>query len=242
MNYYTLNENDHARHSWVLITEEKAKPRARPPEVPEVVHQLLGAPVPAGLRFKPRYARFRCGLCRRFDGYAVFDEGFDDNVKIRIKGDFGHSTDRIFVVNDRFLAALQSVNTSGYETKALGQTGWHALRITAVVTVADSAFGGGGGTCPECGRLEFAGVGIERISQITPPERAATLFTHSKSWPDEPMDRMPLLTEPVVQALKEHGIKGGYCNRLFTDEEWAKLKLNPLGILVKRPKGSQVFL
>ncbi len=242
MNYYTLWGNDQARHSWVLITEEKAKPRARPPEVPKVVHQLLGAPVPSGLRFKPRYSRFRCGLCRRFDGYAVFDEGFDGDVKIRIKGDFGHSTDRIFVVNDRFLAALRSVNTSGYETKALGQSGWHALKITTAVRVADSAYGGGGNTCPECGRLEFGGMDIDRISDITPPTEAVTLFTHQKSWPCTAFDRMPLLTEPVVHALKEHGIKGGFCDQLFTDEVWATLKLDSLGNLVKRPKGSQVFL
>jgi hypothetical protein len=33
------------------------------------------------------------------------------------------------------------------------------------------------------------------------------------------LDRCIFATEDVVRALKEGGIKGGYCNRLWTDGE-----------------------
>ena len=32
-------------------------------------------------------------------------------------------------------------------------------------------------------------------------------------------DRDNFMTEDVVEVLKKAGIKGGYCNRLFTDAE-----------------------
>ena len=243
MNYYMLVEKDHPRQSWALITEEKKTKRPeRPPEIPPTVHRLLGQPFPPGLRFKPQYSRYRCKLCRRFDEYEVFDEGFDDGVKIRIKGDFGHTTDRVFVVNDRFVKAIGSVNAQGYELKPLGKSGWHALRVTCLVKVLPGVLEASGMPCPECGRKEYAGGCVQKVSEIAVPESPNTFFASQESLPLPFWDRDIFLTEDLMQAMKSNGIKGGYCYRLYTDEEWSRLKVNPVGIVDDRPRWSLIFL
>ena len=243
MNYYMLVEKDHPRQSWALITEEKKTKRPeRPPEIPSTVHRLLGQPFPPGLRFKPQYSRYRCKLCRRFDEYEVFDEGFDDGVKIRIKGDFGHTTDRVFVVNDRFVKAIGSVNAQGYELKPLGKSGWHALRVTCLVNIAPGVIKTSDEKCLECGRPNEAWRSVQRISEIEIPTKANTFFTSKQSWPFHFYGRYLFVTEDLMQAIKSNGIKGGYCYRLYTDEEWSKLKVNPVGIVDDRPRWSTIVL
>ena len=243
MNCYSLNENDRPRHSWALITEEKkTRKPIRPPEISPTVRQLLGQPIPSGLRFKPQYSGYRCKSCRRFDGYAVFDEGFDDDVKIRIKGDFGHTTDRIFVVNDRFVHAIQSVDAKGYELKPLGKSGWHALRVNCFVEIAPGVIKVTNVSCSDCGRANEAWGLVQRISEVQIPPTKMSFFASSKSMPYMFLDREIFVTEDLLMALKSNGIKGGYALRLFTDEEWAKLKVNPAGVVDDRPRGSTVYL
>ena len=55
-------------------------------------------------------------------------------------------------------------------------------------------------------------------------------------------DRNVFVTEDVMLALKGNGIKGACSYRLFTDEEWSKLKVNPMGIVDDRPRWSTMFL
>jgi hypothetical protein len=38
-------------------------------------------------------------------------------VKIRIEGGFGHAADRIFVINDRLVEAIEAARAGGYELK-----------------------------------------------------------------------------------------------------------------------------
>ena len=243
MNYYRLSEKDQPRLSWALvIREKKGKLPERPPAIPATVHRLLGQPFPPGLRFKPQYSRYRCKLCGRFDGYEVFDEGFDDDVKIRIKGDFGHTTDRIFVVNDRFVKTIESVNAQGYELKPLGKSGWHAFRVNCLVGIAPGVIKTTNSVCPECGRPDEAWGLVQRVSEIDVPATSGTFFAPKKGMPRAVTDRDIFITEDLMLALKANGIKGAYCSRLFTDEEWAKLKVNPIGIVDDRPRGSTIFL
>lgn len=243
MNYYMLSEKDHPRQSWALITEErKTKQVKRPAEIPAIVHQLLGKPLPPGLRFKPQYSHYRCKLCRRFDGYEVFEKGFDDDVMIRIKGDFGHTSDRIFVVNDRFVRAIESVDAKGYELKPLGKSGWHALRVTCLVTFAPGVVKTSEWACSECGRPTEVWGRVQRVSEIEVPTVSNTFFASNRSMPYPFWDRNIFLTGDLVQALKSHDIKGGYCYQLYTDEEWSRLKVNPMGIVDDRPRWSTLFL
>jgi hypothetical protein len=243
MKYFSLREKDSSRPSWVLRVEEKpAKQRRRPAEISPSVSRLLGPPASGRPQFKPRYERFRCKLCRRYDSYEVFEEGFDDDVKIRIKGDFGHTSDRIFVVNDQFIEAVRSVNAGGYELKALGNSGWHALRVNCLVELADGIPVTSGKICSGCGRPEYAGRLVERVSEIINPPTGCMFFASGKAWPYYSRDREIFLTEPIVNSLKGHGIGRGYCCQLFTEEEWIGLKKNGLGTVDDLPRWSVVSL
>lgn len=243
MTYYSLVEKDHPRQSWVIMREERAsKSRKRGPEISPIVHQLLGQPFPNGLQLKPQYARYRCRECGRFDAEEIFKEGFDDEVKIRLKGDFGHTTDRIFVVSDRFVTALGSVNAQGYELKSLGGSGWHAMRVTCLVGIAAEVIKTSQQACKECARPFEACGCVQKVSEFKPPTSPYTLFTSTRSWPFPFFDKDIFMTEDLMLTLKQNKIKGGYCYRLYTDEEWSNLKINPVGIVDDRPRWSTIFL
>src|SRR5688572_8658202 len=225
MNIYRLQQKDQLRASWVILSEtEPPRKRTTPAGVPPTVRRLLGSPSEGQLHLKAQYAALVCKTCKRYDAYRMFDLGFDDDVTIRIKGDFAHTDDRVFLVGNRFLDVLKSSDVSGYEVKALGVTGWHALRVTRLVDSEASVIKTSGQPCAECGRPREAWGVHEHLGQVSLPTESNTFFTTRKSSPTPFYDRDIFITEEVVEALKRGGIKGGYCYRLFTTEEWHNME------------------
>ena len=221
--FYDLSENDHLRPSWVLFTPPSKSPSKRRSReaLPPAVNALLGPPPEGPMKIKPAYAKLRCPRCGRYEASEAFDIGFDDDSSIKIKGDFGHTTDRVFVVTNAFLNALKAIRIQGYETKPIGKTGWHALRVTLQVDAVPEVFKTSGSPCSGCGRPEESwGVPV-RLSDLAVPKITNTFFTTKQSWPSAPFfDRSIFLSEEMARALKDSGVKGGYCKRLLTDEEW----------------------
>lgn len=221
--FYYLSENDHLRPSWVLFTPaNKSTSKRKVSEViPPTVNALLGPRPESPMKIKLAYAGLRCPRCGRYEADRAFDIGFDGEASIKIKGDFGHAADRVFLVTNAFLNVLKAVRIQGYETKPIGATGWHALRITVLVDANPDVFKTAGSPCPECGRPEESwGVPV-RVTDLAVPKATNTFFTTKQSWPSAPFfDRSIFLSDEMVKALKDSGIKGGYCKRLLTDEEW----------------------
>jgi hypothetical protein len=220
MNYYYLGERDQSRSSWVLFELVKAGPKHfRNPELPPVMYQFFG-PQPEGeMRMKPEYLPLCCKTCGRYDDDPVFEVGFKDPVTIRIKGDFSHTQDRVFVVNEKFLSVVQKAKIRGYETKPVGKSGWHAFRATERVDFAERVMKLVEPFCPECKRAQTTTGMFEHLSQLDVPNHPNTFFTTKRGWPTMLWDRWIFAAEDVVKALKQGGIKGGYFNRLWTDEE-----------------------
>lgn len=220
MNYYRLGERGQTRASWVLFELVKAGPKhVRNPELPSVMYQFFGPQAEGEMRMKPEYLPLCCKKCGRYDDDPVFDVGFREPVTIRIRGDFSHTQDRVFVVSEKFLNAIRKAKVRGYETKPVGKSGWHAFRATERVGFRDGVMKLVEPTCPECKRADGTTGMFKHLSQLSVPKSRNTFFTTEKGWPTMLWDRWIFATEDVVQALKEAGIKGGYFNRLWTDDE-----------------------
>jgi hypothetical protein len=221
--FHYLSETDHTRPSWVIFSPVSKRPvkRVASQGVPSTVNALLGHRREIAMHIKPAYSHLQCCSCGRYDSYRIFDVGFDDDVTINIKGDFGHTNDRIFVVTQKFLDVLRNAHTTGYEVKRIGTTGWYALRITLFVDSNDSVIKTSGAACSECGNPEECwGIHL-RLSDLRLPSTADCLFTTKKGWPSAPFfDRSIFMSERIAKLLKEGGIAGGYCKRLLTDDEW----------------------
>ncbi len=220
MNFYYLGERDQAHASWALFELTKAGLKhVRRPELPPVMYQFFG-PQPEGeMRMKSEYRPLCCTKCGRYDEDAVFETGFRDPVTIRIKGDFSHTQDRVFIISEKLLSTLRKAKVRGYETKPLGKSGWHALRVTVRVNCVEGVLKPAEPYCPVCGRSDGAVGDFEHVNQLAVPGDGNTFFTTEINWHRRLWDRDLFVTEDVVNALKEGGIKGGYCNRLWTDEE-----------------------
>jgi len=243
MNCYYLGERDQAHASWVLFERAKAGSKhVRNPQLPPVMYQFFG-PHPEGeVRMKPEYLPLCCKKCGRYDEDAVFEVGFTEPVSIRIKGDFSHTQDRVFVVSEKFLSLVREAKVRGYETKPIGESGWHALRATNRVDCADGVLKPAEPYCPLCGRSDGAVGEFERISELSVPSDGNTFFTTSINWHRRLWDRDIFITEDVVAALKDAGIKGGYCNRLWTDEEMRTAAEKTKQGKKWKPPGSTVLL
>src|SRR6185436_7195865 len=171
MKMFSLCPRDQMRQSWVLCVEGKARERNKTAkDTFRNVHALLGSAVTGEIRMKPQYNSIRCGLCRRYDSARAFEVGFDDTATIRIKGDFGYTTDRIFVISDKLLSTLKTHQVGGFESKPVGKTGWHAFQANRFVESNDSVIQTAGALCPECGRPEDSWGSYQRLSDLVPPE------------------------------------------------------------------------
>lgn len=241
MNYYILDQNDQSKPSWALCTPVAPMPkRSKSAAIPKTVNALLGTPPPMSMRIKEKYLKACCKTCRRYDEHDIFDIGFDGEVSIKIKGDFAHSNDRVLLVSDRFLSVLQTMEAKGFEAKPLGQSGWHALRATCLVEGVEGVIKDFGERCPECGRAEYSAGIHEKLSQLVGlPTSEKTVFTTRLGWPTAFYDRDIFITEDIVVALKNAGIKGGYCTRLLLDKEWDEMKARGGD---RRPRGSIIYL
>jgi hypothetical protein len=168
---------------------------------------------------KTQYQDTVCKICERYADDALFEIGFFDPIIIRLRGDFGHTEDRVLAINERFLEALSRFNVHGYEAKPLGASGWYALRITERVDCDERVMDERKPFCRECGRAERVIGEFSRLDQIRLPTHPRSLFTTKKAWAKPFRDRTIFLTQEAVEALKEAGVKGGWCNRLWTGDE-----------------------
>jgi hypothetical protein len=192
---------------------------------------------------KPQYHSLCCKKCGRYEADKMFEVGFDDPVTMRFKGDYGHTQDRIFSISDKFLKVLKIAKVDDYETKPLGNSGWHALRVTLRVDHADDVVDTSGPQCPECGRPNETGGIFEYLSELSLPIQSNTFFTTKTSWPRHSSDRDLFITEDVLQVLQEGSIAGGYCSRIWTEEEFQKQKeKEKQGINFWKPPGTLVHL
>lgn len=237
MSYYRLDENDHSRSSWLLFTEgnvstsNRLPPKLSGSSLPPVISKLLG-PQPEGpLCLKGRYVSLCCKICGRYSEDEVFDAGFEEPVTIRIQGDFGHTSDRVFVISAKLHKVLSQAGVSGFETKPIGKGGWHALRVVNRVECSKKVIQLVKPVCRGCGRAKGAKGIFRYLTQLSVPPVGNTLFTTIASWPQLLWERDLFLTQDVVDVLRKAGIKGGYCNRLFTpseeEEAEAKIKESP---------------
>jgi hypothetical protein len=225
MNYYSFDTEDHAKSSWALHEVLKLLPNRPDAEgLPSVLRKFFPS-ADVEVRMKPQYRPPCCRRCGRFDSDTMFGIGFDDPVMIRFKGDFGFTNDRVFVISDKFLKALRTARTSGYETKPLGKSGWHALRATRLVDHVEGVIKSRKPLCPECGRPKESYGLFEHLRGLSLPTQPNTLFSTKQGWPSwHSSDRQLFITEDALHLLKASGIAGGYCSRLWTDEELAKHK------------------
>ena len=243
MKYYLLVDDDQPKSSWAVFEIVKADPkRKRPAEIPPVMYQFFG-PTPDGeMRIKPEYESLCCSKCHRYDSDAVFDVGFKDPVTIRIKGDFAHTQDSVPAISDKFLNVLRKSKTRGYETKPLGTSGWHALRVTERVDSAEGVIEPTKPLCPECGRAKNAVGAFAHVSHLSVPKEPNAIFTTKKSWAKRSRDRELFLTEDIAAALKAGGIKGGWCTRLWTDEEVRTAEEKAKAGAKWKPPGALIYL
>lgn len=220
MNAYELVEKDQPKSSWAVFDLIKKLPkRQKNPELPPVLYTFFGPEPDGEMQIKPQFSKLRCKTCGRFDEDAVFDIGFFDPVNIRIKGDFASTQDRVFAISEKMLKVLRDAKVLGYVTKAIGTSGWHAMKVTERVDCDESVIQSIAPFCPECGRPDRAPGAFTQLKQLSIPKRQNTFFTTKKGWAKPFSSRYIHLTEDVAQLLKAAGIKGGWCVRLLTDEE-----------------------
>jgi hypothetical protein len=132
---------------------------------------------------------------------------------------------------------------TGYESKPIGKSGWHAFRVTTRTKLAPGVLVLSKPNCPECKRPSSAGCSIYRLRQIAPPVGVNTFFAPVLGCPSLRFrDRSTLFTEDVLQALKTGGIKGPYCDRLWTDEEFRRKDQAEKHGKSWKPAGMTVYL
>jgi len=224
MNYYSFSVGDPVKTSWALHEIVKILPKREKTEgMPPIFYKFF--PIAnEEVRLKPQYQHLCCKTCGRYDDDEIFNVGFDDPVTIRFKGDFGHTDDRVFAVSEKFLKILMGKTVGGYETKPLGKSGWHALNATLRVDHSDKVLKCGKSLCSECRRPDDAFGVFDQLRQLFLPPLRNTFFTTKTGWPRHGSDRDFFITEDVLEALKEGGIAGGYCNRLWTTDDVKKHK------------------
>ena len=244
MNYYSINLEDHPKTSWAIHEVTKRLPkRPRPEGLPPVFYKFFPA-ADVELRMKPQYHHLCCKKCGRYDSDKIFETGFDDPVTIRFKGEYGFTNDRIFTVSDRFLKVLKQARVGGFETKPMGKSGWHALRATLLVDHADGVVKNRKPLCPECQRPKESFGIFSYLSELSLPDQPNTFFSTKSSWQASNFrDRELFISEAALLALRKGRIVGGYCTRLWTDEERKKQKLKAKeGIPFWRPPKTSVCL
>jgi len=220
MNYYYLVERDKLQLSWAVTLLRKPLPkRTRSPALPPVLYRFLGPVTEGEMALKSEYAGVACKTCGRCDDDAIFDMGFCDPVTIRFKYDFGYTDDRVFAISQKLLNVLCEARVRGFETKPLGSSGWHAMRVTDRVDCDEKVMELIGPFCSECGRADRIPGAFTKLDQVALPSHSNAIFTTKKGWAKPFRDRDTFLTEDVVKLLKNAGIRGGWCNRLWTREE-----------------------
>jgi hypothetical protein len=223
--YFTLHGRDQSHSNWVLFHQVKPSPKKNP-AMPPVFYKFFGNPIaPGGLQLHPRYDGIQCSSCGGMNPYDAFDLGFDKDVKIRMKGDFGVSDDEIFLINRKMLDVLKREKVGGFEVKPVGTEGWYALKVTLIVDANPKVIKSEKKECAACGRPKETFGLYQRLSDVEVPTVKNTFFAPQPMrckphWRFDNRDIM--VTGEVVTVLKRNGVKGDSCHRLFTEEEWKR--------------------
>ncbi|HEV2294712.1 MAG TPA: hypothetical protein VGR35_12735 [Tepidisphaeraceae bacterium] len=237
MTYYRLCLLDQPKSSWVLHDVIKRVPKRKNPEMPSAFYKFF-APPDADVHMKERYQPLCCPKCGRYESDEVFDAGFEEPMAIRFKQDMAWTDDRQLVLSDKVLKVLKAAKVGGYETKPIGKSGWHVMRVTSRVECNKKAYNLEKPNCKACGQPDEGGGSIWQLRDIKPPAGTNMFFTTKVGWPSMYMaDREVFLTEDVFAALKEGKVSGPHCERLLTDDEVAKMKATG-----KEPAGRTVYL
>jgi hypothetical protein len=241
MNYYSICLPDQPKTSWVLHDLVKTLPKHKR-ALPASFYRFFPPP-DAEVQMKARYQVLCCPKCGKYDADAIFESGFEEPVAIRFKQDMGLTDDRVFVLNDKCLQVLKKAGVAGFETKPIGKSGWHPLRVTALVESVKGLLQPSKKKCPECGRAADAGAWIWQIKQISLPKEPNTFFsTRMSSAALSFQDRTLFITQDVLEVLKKGGIKGPHCERLWTDEELQRKEQEQKKGKNWRPAEMTVFL
>lgn len=240
MRYYLVCHLDQPKSSWVLHDVIKRVPKRKNPEMPSAFYKFFSPP-DADVHIKKRYQALCCPKCGRYDSDTVFDAGFEEPMAIRFKQDMAWTDDRQLVLSDKVRDLLKKAKVGGYETKPIGKSGWHVMRVTLRVDCNKKVYNLEKPNCKACKQPAEGGCGgggIWQLRDIKLPAGVNTFFTTRVGWASMYLaDRQLFMTEDVYHTLKDGKISGPYCDRLLTDEEVATMRATR-----KQPAGRTVYL
>jgi hypothetical protein len=225
MRRYLFSPDDQDWNNWLLFVEKDDEP----------------------LQVKPKYRTLVCPECLQYDRDKVFRRGFDSELRIRARGDIFQTADGFYCVNERLRGIFQKHRIQGMKLKKLGKGGWYVVSLTLRVNADRRVYKtekdlDGRKFCPLCKRaLSVYGI-FEFEKQIDSPKAARALFT--TVFDREGVHSSPdlLITDDVVKILKEAKIKGGSCDRLWTDEEARTVAAKEKAGAEWRPPGTLILL
>jgi hypothetical protein len=200
--YYQLVGNDQPKLNLVFLEKDKQ-----------------------GVRLRERYLHLACPLCGGFDLDETFDQGFDRDVVIRMKGDFGFTDDKALAISERMLNALQSERVRGFKARPVGREGWS---VACIVNASPRALKASGVRCRGCGRPEERFGGYQRLNQMSVPTTSRSFFRPCHRRCSQVVGRRldiadPFVTGDVIPILLDHKIRGGALTRLMSETEWRAL-------------------
>jgi hypothetical protein len=130
-----------------------------------LIHQTKSTGI--GAEAKQRYQALVCPSCGKFSHDEAFRVGFDDEIKVRVRGDIFRSDDGFLCVNQRFRDLLLDDNCSGVAFKPVGQSGWSVLNVSLRVDVTPDVFIVTKPPCEACGRNRgVSGDGVQHEGQL----------------------------------------------------------------------------
>lgn len=225
MNYFQFFPNDQVHNNWLMFTEQKTPP-----------YVVL----------RPRYLDCVCPIpnCKKIDHDKAFAEGFDDDIKIRARGDIMDTSEGFTCINDKAKNVIESSGFVGLSLKEIPKTGWWVANVVHRVKADQNAYTITKAVCDRCGRPKET-IGLIRcLNQIEVPSNTGTFFSPTfDRGGSRNGDRDLFFTEDIVSIFKQQKLKGGMFTRLLTPAEYADVKAagaerNP----EKWPKGSRVIL
>lgn len=223
MNYFQFFSHDQEQFNWLIFDAHREPPY---------------------LTVKPRYSQHVCPKCIKIDHDRVFEEGFEEGLRIRAKGDFFGSDEGFECVSDNVLRVVEQGGFAGLAFKPIPGTKLHVMNLRRQVDADKNAYKYSKGVCEVCKRpKEITGL-IKFLSQIKVPDEPRTFFgpTFDRGGSMNG-DRDLFATEDIVLRLKEQRIKGGTFQRLLTTEEESLFKEAAANqVPFKWPRGSRVIL
>lgn len=166
------------------------------------------------------YVDYLCPKCRSFDRAALFarKHGLEGGPKIRVsKGrELAEARDGFLLIKSRVLELLKKHDVSGFETRPVPYTEWHALRVTHRVAYKDFEPERKKPPCGTCGRGAYYGI-AQRLRDLAVPSFDNTFFGPEL---ERTNSYDVFMTGDVARMLKSAGVKGALLRRLLDDEEY----------------------